>query len=129
MAAPKSFKAGQVLLALIDAKCDNFTKDQLLPVKQLNTEKQAGSRPGQNQADPDRPRIGLVPFAQPPDCYMGFLSNYGVPETEGPLHHYRDSQSPDPRCSPGAFRLTRLQLRAVMSLTLKLPSQREPRLG
>lgn len=42
VAAPKSFKAGQVLLALIDAKCDNFTKDQLLPVKQLNTGKQAG---------------------------------------------------------------------------------------
>lgn len=67
-AAPKSFEAGQVPLALIDAKCDNLTKDQLLPVKQLNTGKQAGSRPGQNQADPDRPRTGLVLFAQPLDC-------------------------------------------------------------
>lgn len=68
MAALKSFKSDQVLLVLMDAKCDSFIKDQPLPVKQLNTGNRQVPGLGQNQADPDRPRTGLVPFAQPPDC-------------------------------------------------------------
>lgn len=51
MAALKSFESDQVLLALMDAKCDSFIKDQLLPDKKLNTgNRQVSSLRGTGQA-------------------------------------------------------------------------------